>query len=102
MQSKPLEKAETASAAPPPQSVETAASGNVYLQLGAFKSREAAESFMAKMRAELGDVGREIGIYVKGGFSRIHLGPYADQNEARSNAESLQGRLGFKPMLNLR
>lgn len=78
------------------------AGGNVYLQLGAFKSREAAESFMAKMRTELGDVGREIGIFVNGGFSRIHLGPYADQNEARASAERLQSRLGFKPMVNLR
>ena len=78
------------------------AGGNVYLQLGAFKSRDAAESFMAKMRAELGDVGREISLFVKDGYTRIHLGPYADQNEARSSAEQLQDRLGFKPMVNLR
>lgn len=107
VQTRPLEPVQTRPLEPAPVvAVKPVApvvvGGNVYLQLGAFKSREAAESFMAKMRAELGDVGREIGIYVKGGFSRIHLGPYADQNEARSSAESLQGRLGFKPMVNLR
>jgi rare lipoprotein A len=100
VQTRPLEPAQPV--AKPAVVTPVVAGGNVYLQLGAFKSRDAAESFMAKMRAELGDVGREIGIYVKGGFSRIHLGPYADQNEARSSAESLQGRLGFKPMVNLR
>ena len=100
VQTRPLEPA--APVAKPAAVQPVVAGGNVYLQLGAFKSREAAESFMAKMRAELGDVGREIGIYVKGGFSRIHLGPYADRNEARSNAEQLQTRLGFKPMVNLR
>ncbi|HCI13962.1 MAG: hypothetical protein A2063_01205 [Gallionellales bacterium GWA2_60_142] len=96
VQIRPLEPAKPAAVTP------VVAGGNVYLQLGAFKSRDAAESFMAKMRAELGDVGREIGLFVKGGFTRIHLGPYADQNEARSSAEQLQTRLGFKPMVNLR
>ncbi|OGS85776.1 MAG: hypothetical protein A2061_04070 [Gallionellales bacterium GWA2_59_43] len=100
VQSRPLEPATPV--AKPAMVQPVVAAGNVYLQLGAFKSRDAAESFMAKMRAELGDVGREISIFVKGGFSRIHLGPYANQNEARSSAEGLQGRLGFKPMVNLR
>ncbi|HLO63865.1 MAG TPA: septal ring lytic transglycosylase RlpA family protein, partial [Azonexus sp.] len=102
VQTRPLEPARTVAAAKPAVVPPVVAGGNVYLQLGAFKSREAAESFMAKMRAELGDVGREIGLFVNGGFSRIHLGPYADQNEARASAERLQGRLGFKPMVNLR
>ncbi|OGS91559.1 MAG: hypothetical protein A2Z95_09125 [Gallionellales bacterium GWA2_60_18] len=102
VQSKPLEKAETASAAPPPQSVETAASGNVYLQLGAFKSQDAAEGFMAKMRAELGDLGRQLSVFTRDGLMRVHLGPYASQAEARSSAEDLRGKLGFKPLLNLR
>jgi rare lipoprotein A len=96
VQTRPMEPAKPATVPP------VVAGGNIYLQLGAFKSRDAAESFMAKMRAELGDVGREVSIFVKGGFSRIHLGPYADQNEARSSAEQLQTRLGFKPMVNLR
>jgi rare lipoprotein A len=98
VQTRPLEKAE------PPKPVLIApvtAGGNVYLQLGAFKSREAAESFMAKMRAELGDVTGQLSLFVKGGLTRVHIGPYANRNEARSNAESLQSRLGFKPMVNL-
>ncbi len=80
----------------------TAASSNVYLQLGAFKSQEAAESFMAQMRAKLGDIGKQLSVFLKDGFSRVHLGPYANQNEARSSAEGLKGKLGFKPLVNLR
>ena len=99
VQTRPLEPAKPAAQAIAQPVV---AGGNVYLQLGAFKSRDAAESFMAKMRAELGDAGREISLFVKGGFSRIHLGPYADRDEARSSAEQLQTRLGFKPIVNLR
>lgn len=94
VQTRPLEKAE------PARTVSVA--GNVYLQLGAFKSRESAESFMSKMQAELGDIGKQLSVFVKDGLTRVHLGPYASQNEARSSAEGLQGKLGFKPVVNLR
>lgn len=75
---------------------------NVYLQLGAFKTQEAAENFMAQMRTKLGGMGKQLSLFIKDGLTRIHLGPYADQNEARSNADSLQGKLGFKPLVSLR
>jgi rare lipoprotein A len=100
VQTRPLERAEPPRPAAP-AATPVAASGNVYLQLGAFKSQEAAESFIAKMRAELGEAGQQLTLYVKGGLHRVHLGPYASQNEARSSAEGLQGKLGFKPMVNL-
>lgn len=77
------------------------AASNVYLQLGAFKSQEAAENFKAQMRAKLGDVGKQFSLFVKDGLTRVHLGPYANQHEARNGADSLKDRLGFKPLLNL-
>jgi len=96
VQIQPLETVETAANNAPP-TVES----NVYLQLGAFKSQDAAETFMAKMRADLAGIGKLINLFIKDGLVRVHVGPYASQNEARSSAESLQGKLGFKPMLNL-
>jgi cell division septation protein DedD len=54
------------------------------------------------MRDELGDIGKQISVYLKGGLVRVHVGPYASQNEARSSAEGLKGKLGFKPLVNLR
>ena len=74
---------------------------NVYLQLGAFKSQDGAESFLEKMRSELGDTGKQIKLSAKDGLIRVHIGPYASQSEARSSAESMESKLGFKPMLNL-
>lgn len=97
VQSQPLEAAETATNNAPPAVVES----NIYLQLGAFKSQDAAETFMARMRTELADIGKLINLFIKDGLVRVHAGPYASQNEARSSAESLQSKLGFKPMLNL-
>ena len=74
--------------------------GGVYLQLGAFKSQEGAESFLARMRSELDGGGEKIGLYQKeDGLIRVHMGPYASADEARSNADKLQKRLGFKPIV---
>ena len=106
VKSEPLPPAESvAEAAPAPVAAATSApvaTGNVYLQLGAFKSSEAAESFMAKMRATLGDAGNQLGLFVKDGLTRVHMGPYGSADEARSSAEGLKGKLGFKPLLNVR
>ena len=74
---------------------------SVYLQLGAFKTQEAAETYLAKMRSELSDNGKQFKLSTKDGLVRVHIGPYANQIEARSSAESMEGKLGFKPMVNL-
>ncbi|MDP2852379.1 MAG: septal ring lytic transglycosylase RlpA family protein [Gallionella sp.] len=103
VESRPLEKIEPAvQVAAPAASAPAAPAGNVYLQLGAFKTQEAAESFMAQMRAKLGDAGKQLSVFLKDGLNRVHLGPYANQDAARSSAEGLKGKLGFKPMVNLR
>jgi len=73
----------------------------VYLQLGAFKTQDAAEAYLAKMRSELGDIGKQLKLSTKDGLVRVHIGPYANQSEARSSAEAMEDKLGFKPMVNL-
>ena len=78
-----------------------AAAGNTYLQLGAFKSQQGAESFLARMRAEFNDSGKQVSLYEKDGLTRVHLGPYASTDEAKAIAEKLQAKLGFKPMVNV-
>jgi rare lipoprotein A len=73
--------------------------GTTYLQLGAFKSQQGAESFLAKMRTEFDGSGKQLVLYQKDDFMRVQIGPYANQAEARDTAEKLQSRLGFKPMV---
>lgn len=101
--SQPLESSAPAAAAEivvlPP--LLASSPGNVYLQLGAFKSQQGAESFLARMRSELGDLGKQFSLSRKDGLVRVHVGPYASQSEARGSAESMERKLGFKPMLNL-
>ena len=75
--------------------------GSVYLQLGAFKSQEGAESFLARMRSEFEGGGEKVGLFQKDdGLIRVHMGPYASVDDARNSAEKLQKRLGFKPIVN--
>ena len=83
--------------------IETAGArtGKVFLQLGAFKSQQGAESFMAKMHAGLIDNGKRLALYKKAGLTRVHLGPYANADEARSAASKLESKLGFKPFVSL-
>ncbi len=83
--------------------VETAGAptGKVYLQLGAFRAREGAESFLGKMRAVLGEGGQKLKLYEKGGLTRVHLGTFANADEARRAAVKLQTKLGFKPFVSM-
>jgi len=77
-------------------------STNVYLQLGAFTSQQNAENFLARMRTELASSGKQLKLSTtKDGLVRVHIGPYVNQSEARSSADSLASKLGFKPMVNL-
>ena len=77
------------------------ATGKVFLQLGAFKSVQGAESFLARMNSELGDSGKALALYEKDGLTRVHLGPYANAEEARSAANKLETKLGFKPFVSM-
>lgn len=77
----------------------SAASGQVFLQLGSFRSPEGAESFLEHMRDELGDLGKQVVLYAHGGLTRVHLGPYRTADEARAAAIKLESRLGFKPFV---
>lgn len=86
---------------PPVPSTSTAVEGKIFLQLGAFVSRPGAESFLARMRSEFEGSGKQIVLYLKDSLTRVHIGPYGTEDEARITAEGLQSRLGFKPFVSL-
>lgn len=76
--------------------VATDASG-VYLQLGAFGSRENAESFLARVKAQAEWLALDI--VAKDGLFRIHAGPYVNQAEARQAADRISQALGVRPFV---
>jgi rare lipoprotein A len=76
------------------------AKDSFYLQLGAFRAQQGADSFLARMRAEIGDNGKPLSLFEKDGLVRVNIGPYSSEAEARDSADALKGKLGFTPLLN--
>ena len=102
IQVEPITTAPLTPAAPSiPIEAADAPTGKVFLQLGAFKSPQGAESFLARMRSELTDTSRTLKLYKKDGLTRVHFGPYANANEARNAASRLASTLGFKPFVSM-
>ncbi|MDP1593154.1 MAG: septal ring lytic transglycosylase RlpA family protein [Gallionella sp.] len=88
-------------AAPSGASAAVTSASNVFLQLGAFSTPQAAEQFLAEMRAKLGEVGRQLSLFTQNNKTRVHIGPYASEAEARSSRADLRDKLGFMPVVSL-
>jgi len=69
------------------------AGGGHFLQLGAFSSRDNAESLRLRLARSLGDLGERLVIRSAGNLHRVQLGPWGDRAEAQRIAEQL--RLAF-------
>ncbi|MBZ0104827.1 MAG: septal ring lytic transglycosylase RlpA family protein [Sulfuricella denitrificans] len=73
--------------------------GHVFLQLGAFSSRDNAENFSAKMKLTLGAMVEKLHITDGGGLFRVRLGPYASRNEAGQIATQISQAANISPVI---
>lgn len=73
--------------------------GGHYLQLGAFASRDNAESLRARLSLELGELGDRLVVRSSGALHRLQLGPWADVAEARRIAEQLKAAFDLPSVL---
>ena len=80
-----------------PVVVEEAA--GIWLQLGAFSSREGAESFRDKVSRELPWNNEPVQLIPRDGMQRVRLGPYRNREEALAIADKVRQSLGFAPTL---
>jgi rare lipoprotein A len=71
----------------------------VYLQLGAFGSKENAESYLARAKVQVEWAAQLLHLFPRDGMYRVHAGPYATSSEARLAAERIATALGTKPMV---
>jgi rare lipoprotein A len=83
----------------PGQAQEAAA---VYLQVGAFNSRESAESLRARVARELAWLQETVQVLLTGNLWRLHVGPYRSREDARSVAERIEAQLNLKPLVVVR
>ena len=71
----------------------------LWLQLGAFSSREAAQNFRDKVANELTWLYEPVQLSAREGLYRVRLGPYRNRDEALAIAEKVRQTLGFAPTL---
>ena len=85
---------------PPPRagSLETGESG-IFLQLGAFSSRDNAQSFVHRMRADVAWMGDSIHLYRSANLYKVHAGPYESQAAADRDASRVYQVLGISPFV---
>lgn len=74
----------------------------IFLQLGAFNSRDNAEDFRANAQRELASLAERIDLFAEDGRFRLHAGPYASEGEARLAAERIAAVLKLKPFVVVR
>jgi rare lipoprotein A len=86
-------------AAAPPAAPVSADAGGVYLQLGAFGSRENAENFLARMKIQVDWLEAALHIFSRDGLYRVRAGPYPRQAEARRDADRIGQSLGVRPFV---
>lgn len=98
VQSAPLDKVDEMTAT---RQASSRVSSNAFLQLGAFSTREAAEKFQSEMRSKLGNIGKQLVLFTQNNKIRVHVGPYANQVEARNSRESFRDKLGFMPVVSM-
>jgi rare lipoprotein A len=76
--------------------------GGVYVQIGAFSSRENAESLQGRVTRELAWLQETAEVLLSEKLWRLHVGPYRSTEAARSVAERIAGELDLKPLLVVR
>jgi len=76
--------------------------GSVYVQVGAFSSRENAESLRVRLTRELAWLHETAQVLLSGNLWRLHVGPYRSREDARSVAERIEAELNLKPLLVVR
>jgi rare lipoprotein A len=74
----------------------------VYLQMGAFSSRESAESLQSRVAREAAWLQETVQVLSSGALWRLHVGPYRSREDARSVAERIEAELNLKPLLVVR
>lgn len=71
----------------------------IYLQLGAFGSRENAESYLSRAKVQFEWLADRLQVREREGLYRVHVGPYPNQADARQAADRIAVALGVKPVV---
>ncbi|HEX5477765.1 MAG TPA: septal ring lytic transglycosylase RlpA family protein [Burkholderiales bacterium] len=71
----------------------------VYLQLGAFSSRQNAEAFRSQLSGRLAWLAQQMQLISVGELWRVHAGPYPSSDAARAAAQRIEAEIDLKPLV---
>lgn len=97
-----IETATTIRSMAPVSTQAPAAAKGIFLQLGAYGSRAAADEQRARAARELSWLSQGIDVVALDNLHRVQAGPFASQEEARAVADRIQSQLRVKPVLVVR
>lgn len=83
----------------PPVAPAVAESRGIFVQLGAFRTSDKAESLRDKVKREIAGLAERLLIEARDGMFRLHVGPYGSIDDARAIAARVGEALGLKPLL---
>ena len=84
--------------APPARAFTTPARG-FWVQLGAFRARDGAESFQQRVAAEMDWLSPLLAVFSDAALFRLQAGPYPSRDEARGVAERVRDGLKLVPVI---
>ena len=70
-----------------------------WIQLGAFRQRDGAESFQRRVADELDWLSPQLAVFVDTPLFRLQAGPYASRDEARAGADRIREALQLVPVI---
>lgn len=73
--------------------------GGLFVQVGAFASRENAEALREKVAAALTELAGKLEVLSLGNLWRLHVGPYETPELARAAAQAIESRMSLKGFL---
>jgi rare lipoprotein A len=88
-----------ADAVPMPAEAPRAAARGFWLQLGAFRQRDAALDLQHQVQREAGWLAPLLAIFGERSLHRLQAGPYASRTDAQQAAEQLRGLLRLVPTI---
>ncbi len=92
----------SSAAVPPSAAVPAAGTGSVYLQLGAFASRDNAEAARARFARELDWLQAPFAVLAQGSSYKVQVGPWPRREDAGIVAERIAREMDFRPLPVLR
>jgi len=85
------------SAAGAAASASSAIASGVWMQLGAFRERDGAQTLLARVAASQPELAGRLRIVEEAGAHKVQVGPYATRDAAQAAVGPLRGALGLSP-----